>query len=79
MQSSYSDFILEIVKEEQVSVPENKSQKGNTTRMTEIEKGQENQNPEEDPRFHNMHKSLRRYRDATYSLKVEIHQWRHNL
>lgn len=30
--------------------------------------------PEEDPRFHDTYQFLRRYRDATYSLKVVIHQ-----
>ena len=33
-----------------------------------------NWNPEEDPRFHDTYKFLRRYRDATYSLKVVVHQ-----
>ena len=28
--------------------------------------------PEEDPRFHDTYQFLRRYRDATYSLKVGI-------
>ena len=31
-------------------------------------------NQEEDPRFHDTYKFLRRYRDATYSLKVVVHQ-----
>lgn len=31
-------------------------------------------NPEEDPRFHDTYKFLRRYRDATYSLKVVVRQ-----
>ena len=31
-------------------------------------------NPEEDPRFHDTYKFLRKYRDATYSLKVVVHQ-----
>lgn len=31
-------------------------------------------NPEDDPRFHDTYKFLRRYRDATYSLKVVVHQ-----
>ena len=31
-------------------------------------------NPEEDPRFHDTYKFLKRYRDATYSLKVVVHQ-----
>lgn len=30
--------------------------------------------PEADPRFHDTYKFLRRYRDATYSLKVVVHQ-----
>ena len=30
--------------------------------------------PEEDPRFHDSYQFLKRYRDATYSLKVVIHQ-----
>ena len=30
--------------------------------------------PEEDPRFHDTYKVLRRYRDATYSLKVVVRQ-----
>ena len=30
--------------------------------------------PEEDPRFHDTYQFLKRYRDATYSLKVVIHQ-----
>ena len=30
--------------------------------------------PEEDPRFHDTYKFLRRYRDATYSLKVVVRQ-----
>ena len=30
--------------------------------------------PEEDPRFHDTYQFLRRYRDATYSLKVVVHQ-----
>lgn len=35
---------------------------------------QKHLNPEEDPRFHDTYKFLRRYRDATYSLKVVVHQ-----
>lgn len=31
-------------------------------------------NPEEEPRFHDTYKFLRRYRDATYSLKVVVRQ-----
>lgn len=30
--------------------------------------------PQEDPRFHDTYKFLKRYRDATYSLKVVVHQ-----
>ena len=30
--------------------------------------------PEENPRFHDTYQFLRRYRDATYSLKVVVHQ-----
>ena len=30
--------------------------------------------PEDDPRFHDTYKFLRRYRDATYSLKVVVRQ-----
>lgn len=30
--------------------------------------------PEEDPRFHDTYQFLKRYRDATYSLKVVVHQ-----
>ncbi len=30
--------------------------------------------PEEDPRFHDTYKFLKRYRDANYSLKVVVHQ-----
>lgn len=30
--------------------------------------------PEEDPRFHDTYQFLRHYRDATYSLKVVVHQ-----
>lgn len=33
--------------------------------------------PEEDPRFHDTYQFLRRYRDATYSLKVVVHQMEH--
>ena len=35
---------------------------------------QEYMSPEEDPRFHDTYKFLRRYRDATYSLKVVVRQ-----
>lgn len=48
--------------------------KGNTTRMKEIGEKQGYLSPEEDPRFHDTYKFLRRYRDATYSLKVVVHQ-----
>ena len=37
-------------------------------------KGQEFPTPEETPRFHDTYQFLRRYRDATYSLKVVVHQ-----
>ena len=37
-------------------------------------KGQEFPTPEENPRFHDTYQFLRRYRDATYSLKVVVHQ-----
>ena len=40
----------------------------------DILNGSSNWNPEEDPRFHDTYKFLRRYRDATYSLKVVVHQ-----
>ncbi|MDD2980518.1 MAG: hypothetical protein PHN80_11140 [Hespellia sp.] len=30
--------------------------------------------PDEDPRFHDTYQFLKRYRDATYSLKVVVHQ-----
>ena len=38
---------------------------------------QEFPSPEEDPRFHDTYQFLRRYRDATYSLKVVVHQMEH--
>ena len=50
------------------------TQKGNHAKMKGIRKKQEYLNPEEDPRFHDTYKFLRRYRDATYSLKVVVHQ-----
>ena len=31
-------------------------------------------NHDEDPRFHNTYQFLKHYRDATYSLKVVVHQ-----
>ena len=37
-------------------------------------KGQDFSTPEENPRFHDTYQFLRRYRDATYSLKVVVHQ-----
>lgn len=55
-----------------------KSQKENikrtNTRIKDGWKKQEYLNPKEDPRFHDTYKFLRRYRDATYSLKVVVHQ-----
>ena len=51
-----------------------KSLKGNNTKIKEDWNKQEYLNPEEDPRFHATYKFLRRYRDATYSLKVVVHQ-----
>ena len=50
------------------------TQKGNNAKMKVGRKKQEYLNPEEDPRFHDTYKFLRRYRDATYSLKVVVHQ-----
>ena len=50
------------------------TQKGNNAKMKRGWKKQEYLNPEEDPRFHDTYKFLRRYRDATYSLKVVVHQ-----
>ena len=38
-------------------------------------KGQDFPAPEENPRFHDTYQFLRRYRDATYSLKVVVHQY----
>lgn len=37
-------------------------------------KSHEIPSPEENPRFHDTYQFLRRYRDATYSLKVVVHQ-----
>ena len=37
-------------------------------------KGQDFSTPEENPRFQDTYQFLRRYRDATYSLKVVVHQ-----
>lgn len=53
------------------------SQKGNTKGKNARIKDSWNKsylNPEEDPRFHDTYKFLHRYRDATYSLKVVVHQ-----
>ena len=53
------------------------SQKGNTKGKNARIKDAWNKsylNPEEDPRFLDTYKFLRRYRDATYSLKVVVHQ-----
>ena len=52
-------------------------QKGNTKRKNARMNDVWNKpylNPEEDPRFHDTYKFLRRYRDATYSLKVVVRQ-----
>lgn len=55
-----------------------KSQKENIKRTnTRMKDGWNKQGylkPEEDPRFHDTYKFLRKYRDATYSLKVVVHQ-----
>ena len=51
-----------------------KSLKGNNTKIKGCWNKQGYLNPEEDPRFHDTYKFLRRYRDATYSLKVVVHQ-----
>lgn len=55
-----------------------KSQKGNIKgNNTKIKSGRNKQvylKSEADPRFHDTYKFLRRYRDATYSLKVVVHQ-----
>lgn len=48
--------------------------KKSATRKRDIRNGLSDWNPEEDPRFHDTYKFLRRYRDATYSLKVVVHQ-----
>lgn len=48
--------------------------KKNDARKREIKKRQRDWDPDEDPRFHDTYKFLRRYRDATYSLKVVVHQ-----
>lgn len=50
------------------------TQKGNNAKMKMCRTKQEYLNPEDDPRFHDTYKFLRRYRDATYSLKVVVHQ-----
>ena len=46
----------------------------NNTKKKEAWNKQGYLNPEDDPRFHDTYKFLRRYRDATYSLKVVVHQ-----
>lgn len=51
-----------------------KSLKGNNAKIKRNWNKQGYLNPEEDPRFHDTYKFLRRYRDATYSLKVVVHQ-----
>ena len=55
-----------------------KSQKENIKRTNTRMKGGWNKQgylkPEDDPRFHDTYKFLRKYRDATYSLKVVVHQ-----
>ena len=51
-----------------------KSLKGNHAKIKSDLNKQGYLKPEEDPRFHDTYKFLRRYRDATYSLKVVVHQ-----
>ena len=51
-----------------------KSLKGNNAKIKSDLNKQGYLKPEEDPRFHDTYKFLRRYRDATYSLKVVVHQ-----
>ena len=51
-----------------------KSLKGNHAKKRDSRNRLSDWNPEEDPRFHDTYKFLRRYRDATYSLKVVVHQ-----
>lgn len=48
--------------------------KGTNTRMKGDWNKQGYLKPEKDPRFHDTYKFLQRYRDATYSLKVVVHQ-----
>ncbi len=48
--------------------------KGKVTRMKDSRNKSGYLIPEEDPRFHDTYKFLRRYRDATYSLKVVVRQ-----
>ena len=48
--------------------------KGKVTRMKDSRNKSGYLIPEEDPRFHDTDKFLRRYRDATYSLKVVVRQ-----
>ena len=51
-----------------------KSLKGNHAKIKSDLNKQGYLKPEEDPSFHDTYKFLRRYRDATYSLKVVVHQ-----
>ena len=51
-----------------------KSLKGNHAKIKSDLNKQGYLKPEEDPRFHDTYQFLRRYRDATYSLKVVVHQ-----
>ena len=51
-----------------------KSLKGNHAKIKRDRNKQGYLNPEENPRFHDTYKFLKRYRDATYSLKVVVHQ-----
>ena len=50
------------------------SEKRTDTRLNNARNKRGYLNPEEDPRFHDTYKFLRRYRDATYSLKVVVRQ-----
>ena len=51
-----------------------KSLKGNHAKIKSDLNKQGYLKPEEEPRFHDTYKCLRRYRDATYSLTVVVHQ-----
>lgn len=53
---------------------QNSNAKGRVTRIKDSWNKSGYLNPEEDPRFHDTYKFLRRYRDATYSLKVVVRQ-----